>query len=42
MWMTNIKISKPTILKNLFNKQIDELKALNANDKILKYNNLFK
>lgn len=42
MWMTNIKISKPIILKNLFNKQLDEMKYLNANDKILKYNNLFK
>ena len=42
MWMTNIKIRKPILLKNLFIKQIDEMKVLNANDKTLKYNNLFK
>lgn len=42
MWMTNIKIRKPILLKNLFIKQIDEMKLLNTNDKTLKYNNLFK
>jgi hypothetical protein len=42
MWMTNIKISKPLVLKNLFNKQLEEMKSIYANDKSLKYNNLFK
>ena len=42
LWMTNIKISKPQVLKNLFNKQLDEMKSIYANDKSLKYNNLFK
>ena len=42
MWMTNIKISNPLILKNLFNKQLDEIKSIYLNDRSLKYNNFFK
>jgi predicted DNA-binding transcriptional regulator YafY len=42
MWMTNIKICKPIILKNLFNKQLEGITELHKMDKTLKYNNIFK